>query len=561
MYRLKAKIFPFLSKRHIPMTRNLFKLTLAALLLSSLGSALASDLHPEWRALLASPELDGQPVKGVYFFPGELQANVRLYTTHPLNPDDEHWNSDPTGRTRVIDRMIASHVNTVVMSYWSNMPQWSPMFLEPTSGLNPISDSVTKVLDAVQGRPLVVIPAIEVGFDPAHPKIPHWEFQKDFPPPGGGPVLPGLVSRIGQLAELFRGRMDLWARLYDRKGEWRYAIQILHVCSDVPGTTDIQFANAFKDVAAQVQEIYHIPIGFMLDTIADAECAYVASPSRAGSLLEQQPSVLTVNGFVSEVFSDKVINGPRCFDPNWRNCQPHDNNVDNLEKLADWKRRAVDDWVRTGLPVILDVSNGFDGRIVWSNNEEGTGFWGDNMNYTDDRWRNWMSELKGSGVKGITFDTWNGYTEGYAAVPSREHGQTVYNWLIDLLEPDPRVCSHMHYEAGVRTYRVYGAICDKWVQLGADRGFGAPVSSEVASARGRVSYFMDDKAIYWSVATGAHEVHGLIAKTYWGAGGDGGCLGLPVSDEEPSPNGRVSRFEHGQIDWKPGDTSGHITCH
>lgn len=51
---------------------------------------------------------------------------------------------------------------------------------------------------------------------------------------------------------------------------------------------------------------------------------------------------------------------------------------------------------------------------------------GDNMNYTDDRWRNWLSQLKGPGVKGIVFDTWNGYTEGYAAAPTREHGDTVY---------------------------------------------------------------------------------------------------------------------------------------
>ena len=178
-----------------------------------------------------------------------------------------------------------------------------------------------------------------------------------------------------------------------------------------------------------------------------------------------------------------------------------------------------------------------------------------------------MSELKGSGVKGITFDTWNGYTEGYSAVPSREHGQTVYNWLI-FCPSRNRGLQSLHYMIGVRTYRVHGAICDKWIQLSADRGFGAPVSGEVASARGRASYFMEvggkpweRKAIYWSGATGAHEVHGLIAKAYWEAGGDGSCLGLPVSDEEPSGNGRVSRFEHGQIDWKPGDTRGHITCH
>jgi hypothetical protein len=38
-----------------------------------------------------------------------------------------------------------------------------------------------------------------------------------------------------------------------------------------------------------------------------------------------------------------------------------------LKVLADWKRAAMQDWVRTGVPVILDVSNGFDGKIVWAN--------------------------------------------------------------------------------------------------------------------------------------------------------------------------------------------------
>jgi hypothetical protein len=505
------------------------------------------------RGLIASPGLDAQPVKGVYFFPGESGANVGLYTTHPLFDDDKRWNSDPSSRERVIARILGAHANTVVMSYWSNMPQWSPMALDCTS--------VSGVLDAVQGLPIVIMPALEGGSDPTNPGIPHWEFSTDFPSPTpDGPPAPGLIRRIGDLVELFDGRMDLWARMYDRNGDWRYAVQILHVCSDVVGTTDQSFADGFAEAAAAIEATYQIPIGFTLDVIGGAH-EYVASPTQAGSLLEQQPSVLAVHGFESEVFSGKVISGPPCFDPDWRQCHPHDNNRDNLANLADWKRAAAPDWAVTGLPLILDVSNGMDGRIVWK--ENGVGFWGDNMDYTDDRWRNWMSELKGPTIHGITFDTWNGYTEGYAAVPSVEHGYTVYSWLTDLLEPDPRDFSHMHYVNGLATYRVYGAICEKWVSMGADRGFGVPTTNEMQSARGRVSFFADGqmaKAIYWSAATGAHEVHGLIAKTYWEeASGDAEPLGLPVSDEEPSDTGRVSFFEHGRIDWSPGESLGRIT--
>ena len=493
-------------------------------------------------------------MKAVYFFPGEAgPITFRNFTTHPSLADDQHWNTDPSSRKRVIQRLAAAHVNTVVMSYWSNMPQWSPMDLA--------ADTIPGVLQAVQGSGMVIIPTIEGGFEKAHPEIPHWEFATDFPSPSvGGPVAPGLIERIGELVGIFRDNMDLWAELYDRNGEPRYAVNVLHVYSELPGVTDDQFAQAFHDVAERVQSLYHIKIGFTLDLIG-GDFPYVATPNRAGRLLEGTHAVLAINGFESEVFSGKVLNGTRCPSPmDWHNCQPHDNNIDNIQNLAIWKQAALHDWVGTGIPVILDVSNGYDGRIVFANADGGTGFWGDNMNYTDDRWRNWMSQLKGSGVKGITFDTWNGFTEGYAGVPSREHAETVYMWLTDLLEPDPRQCSHMHYAGGIPTFRVYGAICEKWVQLGGDRGFGAPITNELVSAHGRVSYFAGGGAVYWSSSTGAHEVHGLIAQTYWESGGDWGCLGLPISDEEPFGGGRISHFEHGQIDWKQGNTRGRVIC-
>jgi uncharacterized protein with LGFP repeats len=89
----------------------------------------------------------------------------------------------------------------------------------------------------------------------------------------------------------------------------------------------------------------------------------------------------------------------------------------------------------------------------------------------------------------------------------------------------------MHYVNGVRTFRVYGAICDKWVQLGADLAFGRPLSNEETTQHGRRSTFADGKGIFWSAATGAHEVHGLIYQTYIEYNSDASCVGLPISDE------------------------------
>jgi hypothetical protein len=327
----------------------------------------------------------------------------------------------------------------------------------------------------------------------------------------------GLMARIGYLIELFNGRMNLWARLYDRAGQQRYAVYIIHVASQAGNTNDQQFAQKFDEVATS----YDIPIGFTLDTIGNQP--YSPYPSSAGPYLERTSSVLAIHGFASEVFSNRIKH----------NSQPYDNNIplENLGSIADWKRDALHDWVKTGVPVILDVSNGNDGRIVWG--PGGVGFWGDNRDYTDDHWRNWCSELKGmhvngNTVKGITVDCWNGYTEGYATVPSVEHGDTVYSWLVDLLEPPPSDFNHMHYINGVRTFRVYGGICEKWIQLGADRRFGVPASNEQSIRPGRVSYFADParKAIYWTGATGAHESHGIIFQTYVNVGEGSSPLGF-----------------------------------
>jgi hypothetical protein len=73
------------------------------------------------------------------------------------------------------------------MSYWSDKPQWSPMALTAQNGL-----SVPGIVEAVQNLPLVVMPAIESGFDPGHPQLPHLNFQDDFPhPQGSGALAPG----------------------------------------------------------------------------------------------------------------------------------------------------------------------------------------------------------------------------------------------------------------------------------------------------------------------------------------------------------------------------------
>ncbi len=77
---------------------------------------------------------------------------------------------------------------------------------------------------------------------------------------------------------------------------------------------------------------------------------------------------------------------------------------------------------------------------------------------------------------------------------------------------------------------------------------GLPTTDETAVAGGRASTFTG-ATIYWSIGTGAHEVHGAIRARYLSYGGPGSPLGLPTSDEQPRPGGRQNTYQHGTITW------------
>jgi uncharacterized protein with LGFP repeats len=113
-------------------------------------------------------------------------------------------------------------------------------------------------------------------------------------------------------------------------------------------------------------------------------------------------------------------------------------------------------------------------------------------------------------------------------------------------------------------HEVHGAIRDLWSGMGWERSaLGYPVGDEFAcpDGVGRFSHFQGG-SIYWTPATGAHEVHGAIRETWASLGWERSPLGYPVGDEQNGPNnvGRVSAFEHGVISWTA--TSGAaVTVH
>ena len=140
-----------------------------------------------------------------------------------------------------------------------------------------------------------------------------------------------------------------------------------------------------------------------------------------------------------------------------------------------------------------------------------------------------------------------GGSQGFLGAPTTDMGVgRGYQWCYfqyGVIVSSPATGAHV----------VYGAIRDKYLALGGGYGFlGAPTSDEVDApgGRGRVSHF-EYGDIYWSAATGARVVYGAIREKYEALGGAAGWVGLPTTDEVDVPGGRVSRFQGADIYWSP----------
>ena len=107
---------------------------------------------------------------------------------------------------------------------------------------------------------------------------------------------------------------------------------------------------------------------------------------------------------------------------------------------------------------------------------------------------------------------------------------------------------------------VHGSIAEKYLALGGTNGFlRRPLTDEAAgsAAGSRQSVFQGGR-IYWSQATDAFEVHGSILGRYLELGGSASHLGLPVSDEYSVPGGRQSAFQRGVLRWDAA--TGQVTA-
>jgi hypothetical protein len=122
-----------------------------------------------------------------------------------------------------------------------------------------------------------------------------------------------------------------------------------------------------------------------------------------------------------------------------------------------------------------------------------------------------------------------------------------------------------HPETGAHV--VWGLIGQRWIELGRE-AFAFPITDEINSADGvgRFNHFRavhlpgkPESSIYWSAASGAHEVYGAIRDKWAELGWEQGICRYPVEAEHDQQGaGRTQRFQGGVITWTAqGGTAEH----
>lgn len=115
----------------------------------------------------------------------------------------------------------------------------------------------------------------------------------------------------------------------------------------------------------------------------------------------------------------------------------------------------------------------------------------------------------------------------------------------------------IYWTPSTGAFEVHGLIRDKWAELGWEVGLlGYPITDETPTPDGIGRYnVFQGGSVYWSPATGAHEIHGTIRDKYAELGWEAGSLGYPTSDEYDVSGGKRSDFEHGSITWRASDNT------
>ncbi|MBN1444056.1 MAG: hypothetical protein JXA90_15200 [Planctomycetes bacterium] len=369
---------------------------------------------------LANPRFEGTAIRTALFFAGQAKdgsnpygcpeappGNMLLYTVSPVDQRHLEWSSAPANRDLALQSMADCGINVASMSTWGedflacseSWSLWAPMQTSP--------QSQDEMFIAAGGKPILILPFIE--------SRANWTFYNEFPRWTDGRVAPGTVSQIIHLVERYLQNplhpewAQRWAQVYDSSGRPRFAVALIHAASNRLGTGDhAAYAEGFDLVADAVLAATGVRVGFFIDALppgSNAPGIFKPSPALTGPHLLGTDSLLGVQCFIPEI---------------WMTGSPGD------EARIKWKREFSRRWEETGIPFLMDVSPGYDAHLVFP----GSARYGHTAA--------WLAALEGMvetwGCDGLAYNSWNGYTEGMAAMPLRpEDGGDIYNaWLREL---------------------------------------------------------------------------------------------------------------------------------
>jgi hypothetical protein len=108
----------------------------------------------------------------------------------------------------------------------------------------------------------------------------------------------------------------------------------------------------------------------------------------------------------------------------------------------------------------------------------------------------------------------------------------------------------MFWSGTAGIHELHGAILRRYQALHGVHGHaGFPTTSVTPVPGGRRAGFHGSWAIYWSKASGAWAVHGVIEKRWLRLGAQHSSLGFPTHDPVRIKGGVRQRFQHGVISW------------
>lgn len=444
------------------------------------------------RGTLASPGLDRKVIKTMLFFAGEQLDGKSLpenncpappggpitqtfETAWPVDQSILDW-TQPSNRLKVVQTIAGMGFNTLSMSTWGE--SWLPCSVacpyipDACCGIQSGSSCTPQIarcsvvdgakqcrvgwygsanaqvspaakdqlFDAVSQTSLQIIPFIESRF--AY----EWNFRTDFPtsidPRSTGQLAPGLISQIEDLLDRYvinpanPSWRDHWALVYDKNGEKRRAVAIVQVASDsLNANDDRKFATAFDQIATQIfqdtcRKNACTKVGFFIDPIArdpDPQATYgcpnITTPVKSTYSTNFKPDPITTGPFL---YAQASILGIHAYSPEgW---------IDNLAAPVNecfkirWKEEYSRRWHATGIPFLQDVTPGYNGSKIFAK-APGLHEWG-----YDPAWQSALLDMtRKYGRKGIVYNSWNGYDEGLAAMPTIEQGNGNSNFIQSVL--------------------------------------------------------------------------------------------------------------------------------